>query len=161
MALPEPVPGPARLALPGMSLALACLLPYLNKAFTIDDPLFLLSAHQILKSPLQPMSYPVCWAGACVQSAANLGPLGSQPLMGYLLVPAALLGDAPWIAHAIQILLACIAVLAMVRLALRLGCDRIQAAAAGVLLAAIPPFSALRQHRHAGHVVPGSRPNRL
>lgn len=131
-----------RLALPGMALTLVCLLPYLNKAYTIDDPLFLLSARQILKNPLQPMSYSVCWTGmeTCVQSAAQMGPLGSQPLMGYLLVPAILSGGAEWTAHAMQILFGCMAVLAMVRLALRLGCDRVQSAAAGLLLAGIPPF---------------------
>lgn len=130
------------LALPGLLLVLASLLPYLNKAYTNDDPLFLLSARQILKTPLHPMSYPVCWDSNedCVQSAANLGPLAAQALMGYVLVPVIAFGGAEWIAHSIQILLACLAVLAMVRFALRLGCDRTQAVVAALLLAAIPPF---------------------
>lgn len=134
--------GAAKLAIPGILLTVVCLLPYLNKAYTIDDPLFLLSARQILKNPLQPMSYPICWMGndTCVKSAANLGPLGSQPLMGYLLVPVVLEGSAEWMAHTLQIPLGCIAVLAMVRLALRFGCNRLQAAMAGLMLVAIPPF---------------------
>src|SRR5580704_2402650 len=49
---------PLLLALPGTLLVLCCLVPFLNKAFTIDDPDFLLEARQILKSPLQPMSFP-------------------------------------------------------------------------------------------------------
>ena len=60
--------------------------------------------------------------------------------MGYLLVPVILAGGAEWIAHLLQILLACLAVLAIVRLALRLGCDRVQAVFAGLMLAGIPPF---------------------
>jgi len=60
--------------------------------------------------------------------------------MGYLLVPVILAGGAEWMAHLLQILLACIAVRAMVGLALRLGFDRVQAAAAGLMLVAIPPF---------------------
>jgi hypothetical protein len=131
-----------RLAIPACLLALACLLPYLNKAYTIDDPCFLLSARQILQHPSQPMSYPLCWTSheTCAESAATLGPGGAQVLMGYLLVPVILAGGAEWIAHLLQILLACIAVLEMVRLALRLGFDRVQATAAGLMLVAIPPF---------------------
>ena len=131
-----------RLALPGILLALVCLVPFLHKAYTIDDPWFLLEARQILKTPLQPMSFPVCWMGneTCLAKAGSLGAGAAQALMGYLLVPVILAGGGEWMAHLLQILLACIAVLEMVRLALRLGFDRVQAAAAGLMLAAIPPF---------------------
>jgi hypothetical protein len=47
---------------PGVLLATACLIPFLNKAFTIDDPLFLLEANEILKTSLQPWSFPACWS---------------------------------------------------------------------------------------------------
>ncbi len=53
----------SRLALPGVLLAFVFLLPFLHKAYTIDDPWFLLEARQILRTPLQPMSFPVCWMG--------------------------------------------------------------------------------------------------
>jgi len=130
-----------RLVLPGILLALVCLVPYLNKAYTIDDPWFLLEARQILKTPLQPMSFGICWMGnETCSRAGSLGAGAAQGLMGYLLVPVILAGGAEWIAHLLQILLACLAVLAMVRLALRLGCDRVQAALAGVMLVGIPPF---------------------
>jgi hypothetical protein len=134
--------GTLKLAIPGCLLALACLLPYLNKAYTIDDPCFLLSARQILQHPAQPMSYPLCWTAheTCAKSAATLGPGGIQVLMGYLLVPVILAGGAEWIAHLLQIFLACVAVVEMVRLAMRLGFDRIQASASGLMLVAIPPF---------------------
>lgn len=130
------------LALPGIVLTLACLVPFLNKAYTIDDPAFLLEARQILQTPLQPMSYPICWLGneTCVARVGSLGPGSAQALMGYLLVPVVLLGGAERIAHLLQIVLACLAITGMVRLSLRLGFDRSQAAIAGLLVAAIPPF---------------------
>ncbi|MGA2714057.1 MAG: hypothetical protein ABSG41_13195 [Bryobacteraceae bacterium] len=128
--------------MPGILLVLCCLVPFLNKAFTIDDPCFLLEARQILKTPLQPMSFPICWTASetCVKNTGSFGIGSAQALMGYALVPVILAGSAEWVAHAIQMILACIAVIEMVRLALWFGCSRILACAAGLLLAAIPPF---------------------
>jgi hypothetical protein len=48
-------------SLPALILSAACLLPYLNKAFVIDDPVFLLQAQQIRKAPLHPMALDICW----------------------------------------------------------------------------------------------------
>ncbi len=42
-------------------LASACLLPFLNKAFNVDDPLFLWAAKQIVQHPLDPYGFPVVW----------------------------------------------------------------------------------------------------
>jgi 4-amino-4-deoxy-L-arabinose transferase-like glycosyltransferase len=148
VATPEPQPvapskhSIAALVLPGVLLVLMCLVPFLNKAYTIDDPVFLLEARQILKTPLQPMSFAICWMGdeTCQVHVGGLGAVTAEGLMGYLLVPVILLGGAEWIAHLLQAFLACLAVLVMVRLALRLGFDRVQAAMAGLLVAAIPPF---------------------
>lgn len=131
------------LALPAILLALACLLPFLHKAYQTDDTWFLLEARQILKTPLQPMSFEICWwvvNETCVTRAASLGAGTTQALMGYLLVPVILAGGAEWIAHLLQILLVGVVVLEMVRLALRLGFDRVQAGVAGLLVVAIPPF---------------------
>lgn len=130
-----------RLAVPGVLLALFCLLPFLNKAYTIDDPFFLFEARQILKTPLQPMSFRLCWMGneTCFQ-ASKLGAGAKQGLMGYLLVPVILAGGAEWTAHLLQILLVAMAILAIVKLALRLGLTEIQAAVAGMFMTAIPPF---------------------
>src|SRR5947209_16117419 len=93
----------ARAALPGSILAILCLLPYWNKAFGIDDPVFLLIANQILKSPLHPMRFELCWSGheICSQ-ASNLA--AGHTLGGYLLVPVILGGGAEWIAHLIQMI---------------------------------------------------------
>jgi 4-amino-4-deoxy-L-arabinose transferase-like glycosyltransferase len=60
--------------------------------------------------------------------------------MGYLLVPVILGGGSERAAHLLQILLVSIAILAMVKLALRLGFNEIQAAIAGMLMTAIPPL---------------------
>jgi 4-amino-4-deoxy-L-arabinose transferase-like glycosyltransferase len=40
---------------------LSCLLPFVNKAFHIDDPLFIWSARQILAHPLDPFGFRVNW----------------------------------------------------------------------------------------------------
>ena len=50
-----------RCSLPGILLALVCLLPFVNKAFTIDDPYFLYEARQTLVTPLAPTSVSICW----------------------------------------------------------------------------------------------------
>jgi len=42
-------------------LCLLCLVPYLDKAFLINDPVFLLQSQQILKEPRHPMAVNVCW----------------------------------------------------------------------------------------------------
>ena len=140
-----------RLALPGMALTLVCLLPYLNKAYTIDDPLFLLSARQILKNPLQPMSYSVCWTGT-----GNLRPCGANGAADrsrswdICWSPRSCRGGAEWTAHAMQILSsAAMAVLAMVRLALRLGCDRVAERRRGTLAGGDSTLSIHGQLSHA------------
>src|SRR5713226_9737485 len=40
---------------------LLCLLPFSNKAFHIDDPLFVWTAQQIVKHPLDPYGFRVVW----------------------------------------------------------------------------------------------------
>ncbi len=42
-------------------LTLAALLPFMGKAFHIDDPLFVWSAKQIVKKPSDPYGFPVLW----------------------------------------------------------------------------------------------------
>jgi hypothetical protein len=129
------------LALPGILLAIACLIPFLNKAYTIDDPPFLLEARQILKTPLHPWSFPICWMGeTCVAQAGDLGAGAREGLMGYLLVPVILTGGVEWLAHLLQIVWCCVVVIEMVKLALRLGFPRVQAAFCGAFIVAIPPF---------------------
>jgi hypothetical protein len=133
--------GVLRLALPGILLAVVCLVPFLGKAFTIDDPLFLLEARQILKTPLRPWSYPLCWNQTltCFAQAGSSGANVREGLMGYALVPAVLV-NSERVAHLTQLLFVCVVVINMVAVTLRLGFDRRQAAAGGLLVVAIPPL---------------------
>src|SRR6266851_7885321 len=71
-------------SLPALILSAACLLPYLNKAFTIDDPVFLLQAQQIRKAPLHPMALDICWMNVCGPVAQNMP---GNVLMSYYLLP--------------------------------------------------------------------------
>ena len=129
------------LALPGLLLAALCLLPFLNKAYTIDDPAFLLEARQILRTPLHPWSFPFCWNGneTCLEQAGNLGANVHEGLMGYLLVSVTLAGGPEWLAHLLQMILVGLVVVEMVWLAVRLGLGETEAAFAGLLIVAIAP----------------------
>ena len=44
-----------------IGIVLLCYLPFLNKAYSIDDPLFIWSAKQIQNSPLNPYGFNVIW----------------------------------------------------------------------------------------------------
>ena len=48
-------------AWPALLLATVCLLPYLNKAFLIDDPWFLTMSQEIVQRPMHPMDFEICW----------------------------------------------------------------------------------------------------
>ncbi len=52
-------------AWPALLLATVCLLPFLNKAFINDDPWFLTMAQQIVKHPMHPMDFGICWNLLC------------------------------------------------------------------------------------------------
>lgn len=131
-------------AWPALLLATVCLLPYLNKAFLIDDPWFLTMAKQIAKHPAHPMDFEICWNDGlgCRKASqyASGNPLLGQVAQGYVLVPTVLTGAHEWTAHITQLVLAWIAVLAMTSLILRFGWDRWHATAGALLLVAIPPF---------------------
>jgi hypothetical protein len=126
-------------ALPALILATLCLLPYLNKAFLIDDPEYLTMARQIVKHPMHPMDFDICWN--TIESCTKLYLLTpGNSLMGYVLVPTVLAGAHEWMAHLTQLVLVWIAVVAMTSLIFRLGWDRWHATAGALLLVALPPF---------------------
>jgi hypothetical protein len=131
---------------PALLLATVCLLPFLNKAFVVDDPWFLTMAQQIVKHPGHPMDFQICWnigpADDCrsVYQRVSGNPLMGQVAQGYLLVPTILGGANEWMAHLTQLVLVWIAVLAMTSLILRFGWDRWHARAGPLLLVSIPPF---------------------
>jgi hypothetical protein len=145
-AAPQAVSAAAVLACawPALLLATVCLLPYLNKAFLIDDPHFLIMAGQIIKHPTHPMDFTICWnmsAGPDCIKAYALTP--GNALMGYVLVPTVLSGAQEWVAHLTQLVLVWIAVVAMASLVLRYGWDRQHAMVGALLLVAIAPFLAM------------------
>lgn len=61
------------------------LLPFLGKAFHVDEPFFLAIARQILRDPLHPFSFSYNWYGDAVPMA---GINNTPPLLAYLLAAA-------------------------------------------------------------------------
>ena len=51
----------ARLALPAFAVVIAVFVFFHDKAYTIDDPFFLLQADQVLKDPLNPSGFEIVW----------------------------------------------------------------------------------------------------
>ena len=63
-------------------LATGCLLPFLHKAFNIDDPLFLWAAKHIVQHPLDPYGFPVVWYRTSMPMSEVMK---NPPLASYLL----------------------------------------------------------------------------
>jgi 4-amino-4-deoxy-L-arabinose transferase-like glycosyltransferase len=126
-----------RCAAPALVLAATVLLPFLGKAFTIDDTLFLKQAEHLLSDPLHPTAFEIVWSEVAAPLRMS-AIMPSGPTMAYLLVPCVRLGGTEWVAHLTQLLLFGLAILATAGLALRLGLDRAGARAASLLLAATP-----------------------
>jgi hypothetical protein len=129
-------------SLPALVLSGACLLPYLSKAFTIDDPFYLQQAEYIRTSPMHPTRMEVCWAfdNLCSPMA---GVAANSLLMSYFLVPVVATGGHEWLAHLMQLLILWIGITATVSLAFRLGFGSFAAGAASMILAATPPVLAM------------------
>src|SRR3974377_2133143 len=84
-------------SLPALILAVLCLVPYLTKAYTADDPYFLLQSNQIRVGPLHPMAFDICWfvperCGAPADCAPGAA------LGGYYLLPVVICGTPEWLA---------------------------------------------------------------
>jgi hypothetical protein len=131
-------------AWPALLLAAFCLIPYLNKAFVVDDPWFLTMAKQIVQHPAHPLDFEICWNDGAECRSANQFASGNALLgqvgQGYALVPTILGGAHEWVAHLTQLVLVWIAIVAMTSLIFRFGWDRWHAMAGALLLVAIPPF---------------------
>jgi hypothetical protein len=125
-----------RLAAPAIFLAGLLLLPFLNRPFTIDDPLFLREAKHALVDPLHPADFEQVWNAGDRQKLSQYLLGGTLP--AYVLLPVAALGGREWIAHLYQFLLLCGFLVAGVSVARRLGCDPRQATTVGVLIASNP-----------------------
>ena len=132
----EAARGTLRLAAPAMLLASLLLLPFLNKPFTIDDPLFLRAAKHALVDPLHPADFEQVWNMGDRQKLSQYLMGGTLP--AYVLLPVVALGGREWMAHLYQWLLLCGFLVASVSVARRLGCDRRQANIVALLIASNP-----------------------
>lgn len=117
-------------ALVALALVL-CLLPFVGKGFTIDDPLFLWLAQHIQASPGDPFGFYVNWSeGPLPMHAVTMNPPG----MGYLLAAAGgIVGWSERALHAVVMIPAAVASLSTFGLARRLGGDPLSATAIAVL----------------------------
>ena len=125
-----------RLAAPAIFVASLLLLPFLNKPFTIDDPLFLREAKHALVDPLHPADFEQVWNSGDRQKLSQYLLGGTLP--AYVLAPVAALGGREWMAHLYQWMLLCGFLVASVSVARRLGCDRRQANIVALLIASNP-----------------------
>ncbi len=137
-----------RHAIPGLLLAIVCLLPFWNKAFTIDDPVFLLESRQALRTPLNPTAMSLCWDAIAYQRPLRqIGP--PAILTAYLLTPVILSGGKEWAGHLLMLILLCATVIVTAGLAFRCGATGRQATWSGLIFASTPVVLAM-----AGTVMP-------
>ncbi|MCX6629540.1 MAG: hypothetical protein NTW28_18130 [Candidatus Solibacter sp.] len=113
-----------RLAAPAILVASLLLLPFLNKPFTIDDPLFLREARHALVDPLHPADFEQVWNAGDRQKLSQYLLGGTLP--AYVLAPVVALGGRAWMLHLYQLLL------------LSGFLDRRQANTVGLLIASNP-----------------------
>jgi 4-amino-4-deoxy-L-arabinose transferase-like glycosyltransferase len=126
-----------RCAIPGVFLSILCLLPFVNKAYTIDDAYFLFEAQQTLRTPRTPAATAICWDN--VGYKRPLRQIGSPALlMGYFLAPVALFGSEEWMGHLLTLFFLLAAVAGTVALTLRCRPDPRQATLAGLIFASTP-----------------------
>lgn len=122
-------------AAPAVAIAVVVLFPFVGKAFTIDDVVFLLQAEHILRDPLHPTAFDMVFHGSRIRMSLYHV---TGPVMGFLHVPIILLGKSEVIAHLVQLGFLLTGALATVRLALLLGCAKQQATLAAVLVTVSP-----------------------
>lgn len=106
-----------------------------DKAYSIDDSLFLTQAAQVLADPWQPLAGEVVWDYR-VGRASELSPSGVA--MAYLLAPVVLLGAEEWLAHLLVTLLLMAAAIAVACITVRLGLEALEAAVATLLVVSMP-----------------------
>ncbi len=124
-----------RSSLPAILLTTLILVPFLGKAFTIDDTVFLFEANHALSDPLHPTAFEMNW-DRVPERVSQIVPTG--PVMAWLLIPSLLAGGSEWLAHVVQLAMVLIAIFATVSLALRFGLPPLWASASGLLLATTP-----------------------
>jgi hypothetical protein len=107
---------------------LLCLLPFLDKAFNIDDTLFVWAARQIARDPLNPYGFELNWFRSNdLMSQVTMNP----PLASYYgALAGSFAGWSEWRLHAAFLVPALVAILATYRLAQRFTRSPLVAAAA-------------------------------
>jgi hypothetical protein len=135
-----PIPRWLLAALPSVIVASLVLLPYLNKAFHIDDLTFLLQAKHILKDPWHPTAFEMVFHGV---RGRNSDGMVSGPIMAILLIPTVLSGGSERVAHLTQYLVLVVGLFSMALLALRLKFSTYKAMLATLLLGCSPGVLAM------------------
>jgi len=128
--------GTSQLPWAALALAAIVLLPFLSKAYTIDDPVFLREAQNVLTNPLHPSAFEMVWASERRLRASEFLPGG--PLAAYLLVPLALARWQEWGGHLLMLVYFGIAIAATAALARRFGLSPWAQHAAALLTASAP-----------------------
>jgi hypothetical protein len=125
-----------------MLIAVAALAPFYDKAFTIDDTLFLRQAEHVLNDPLHPTAFEMVWSEFPWPTRMS-AIMPSGPVMAYLLVPCVLAGGREWIGHLTQLLLFALGIGSTASLAVRLGLEPRLARIASLVLVATPTALAM------------------
>lgn len=125
-----------RLPWTALALAAVVLLPFLDKAYTIDDPVFLREAQNVFVDPLHPQAFWMVWSSERRMRASEFLPGG--PVIAYALVPIALADWEEWGGHLLMLTYLCIAVAATAVLARRFGLSPWAQQAAALLTASSP-----------------------
>jgi hypothetical protein len=119
-----------------LGLAAAVLLPFLGKAYTIDDPVFLHGARSLLTDPLHPSGFELVWSTERHLRASRFLPGG--PVAPYLLLPLALADWREWAGHLLTLAYFGMAIIGSAALAHRLRLSRWSQQAAALLTASAP-----------------------
>ena len=125
---------------PALALACLTLLPFLAKAFTIDDVFFLRQAEHSISDPLHPAAVDFVWSDVSQRMSSSMP---SGPVGAWLLVPTVAAGAREWVGHLTTLLLFLFGIAATVSLAFRLDFDWIGARMAGLYLATMPAVIAM------------------
>ncbi len=124
-----------RAALPGALIAAIVLLPFFDKAFTIDDTVFLREAEHVLIDPLHPAAFDYVWFASPERLSSTLT---SGPVMAYLLTPIVRAGAPERLAHLETFLFFTLAIWGTAACARRLGYSARACAVSAILLACTP-----------------------
>ncbi len=125
------------LASPAIALAILLILPFLNKAYTIDEPMDLIESAQVMRDFWHPLHFDICWDSPTVCAAAPLV-IPNVALTAYFLLPATWFGSPEWLVHTLQLGALFLGLMATVSIALRLGFRPLEASLVALFVVALP-----------------------